>query len=92
MLRIVKRTVPLEMEGQMNRLKSENEALRRQSDALASTEGETVIRPYAVGEHLIYQGTLYRVVSPICSGGMITPGTNCRPTTLADELKNQKGE
>ena len=76
----------------MNRLKTENDLLKHQADSVASTEGERVSRPYSIGEHLIYQGTLYRVVSPICSGGMITPGTNCRPTTLADELKNLKGE
>ena len=92
MLRISKRSYPLEAEGQVNRLKTENDLLKHQADSVASTEGERVSRPYSIGEHLIYQGTLYRVVSPICSGGMITPGTNCRPTTLADELKNLKGE
>lgn len=90
MPKIIKPSVPLEYIGRLNRLKSENELLKRQAEAVASTESTKVSHPYAVGELLTYQGVLYRVALPIACGGMITPGTNCIATTLANEINKAK--
>ena len=48
--------------------------------------GARANRPYAVGEYLTIDGTLYRVALPILVGGFITPGTNVEATDIATEL------
>jgi len=48
----------------------------------------TASQAYAIGEHLTYNGYLYRVTTAIASGGTITPGTNCVQTTVGDEVAN----
>ena len=48
----------------------------------------TASRPYKVGEYLTYNGYLYRVTAAISSGGTITPNTNCKQTTVGDEVAN----
>lgn len=50
----------------------------------------TASRAYAVGEHLTYNGYLYRVTAAISSGGTITVGTNVVQTTVGDEIQGGK--
>ena len=48
----------------------------------------TSAHAYAVGDHFIYNNTLYAVTAAIAVGDTITPGTNCTATTVMDELAN----
>ena len=48
----------------------------------------TSAHAYAVGDHFIYNNTLYAVTAAIAVGDTITPGTNCTETTVMDELAN----
>ena len=48
----------------------------------------TSAHAYAVGDHFIYNNTLYVVTAAIAVGDTITPGTNCTATTVMDELAN----
>lgn len=48
--------------------------------------GTTASRAYAVGEYFCWNGLLYRVTSPIPSGGTFTPGTNCEEATVGSIL------
>ena len=48
----------------------------------------TSAHAYAVGDHFIYNNTLYAVTAAIAVGDTITPGTNCAATTVMDELAN----
>lgn len=52
-------------------------------------ESTTASRPYKVGEHLVLNWILYRVTVAIASGGTITPNTNCKQTTVGDEIANK---
>jgi hypothetical protein len=51
-------------------------------------ETSTASRPYKVGEHLILNNVLYRVTVAIAQNGTITPNTNCKQTTVGDEIAN----
>ena len=51
-------------------------------------ESTTASRPYKVGEHLILNNVLYRVTVAIAQSGTITPNTNCKQTTVGDEIAN----
>ena len=53
-------------------------------------ESTTASRPYKVGEHLILNNVLYRVTVAIAQSGTITPGTNCKQTTVGDEIANSR--
>lgn len=46
----------------------------------------TASKPYVVNEFLIYNNTLYKVISPIANGGTITPNTNVSATTVGEQL------
>lgn len=50
----------------------------------------TASRSYAVGDLLVYNYQLYKVVSQIAAGGSLTPGTNIVPDTIEDELSGIK--
>ena len=52
-------------------------------------ESTTASRPYKVGEHLVLNWILYRVTVAIAQSGTITPGTNCKQTTVGDEIANK---
>ena len=49
----------------------------------------TSAHAYAVGEHFIYNDTLYRATAAISIGDTITPDTNCVATTVAGELEGK---
>lgn len=51
-------------------------------------ETTTSAHAYAVGDHFIYNNTLYAVTAAIAVGDTITPDTNCVATTVMDELAN----
>ena len=51
----------------------------------------TASKAYAVGDLLIYNGTLYKVTSAISSGGTITIGTNVSATTVESLIKTLPG-
>ena len=54
----------------------------------ASVESsETSGHAYAVGEHFIYNDTLYVATAAISIGDTITPDTNCVAVTVAGELE-----
>ena len=48
----------------------------------------TSAHAYAVGDHFIYNNTLYAVTAAIAVGDTIAPGTNCAATTVMNELAN----
>ena len=52
-------------------------------------ESTTASRPYKVGEHLVLNWILYRVTVAIAQSGTITPNTNCKQTTVGDEIANK---
>ena len=49
----------------------------------------TSAHAYVVGDHFIYNNTLYAVTAAIAVGDTITPGTNCTATTVAGELEGK---
>ena len=50
----------------------------------------TSAHAYAVGEHFIYNDSLYRATAAIAVGDTITPGTNCAAVTVTEELEGKK--
>lgn len=48
--------------------------------------GSTASTSYSVGALIMRNGTLYKVISNIASGGTFTVGTNIQATTLADVI------
>lgn len=50
----------------------------------------TAAHSYVVGEHFIYNDTLYEATAAIDIGDTITPGTNCDAVTVAGELEGKK--
>ena len=48
----------------------------------------TASQAYKIGDYLTHNGYLYRVTSPIASGGTITIGTNVIQTSMGYELSN----
>jgi hypothetical protein len=62
------------------------------TDAVAMIEpseeaSATSAHAYAVGEHFIYNDTLYRATAAIAIGDTITPDTNCVATTVMTEVE-----
>lgn len=54
---------------------------------LATIESSTTAsQAYAVGDYLVYNGILYKVISAIDSGETLTPNTNIEATTEGAEL------
>lgn len=48
----------------------------------------TASKSYKAGDYLVLNNLLYRVTSPIASGGTITVGTNVVQTTVGNEVAN----
>ena len=64
------------------------------SGAVRSTTpyvSSTMTAPAAlsVGDYVLADNTLYRVIAPVANGGTLTPNTNVVATTEADELKRK---
>lgn len=49
----------------------------------------TASKAYSVGDYLVYDGNLYKVMTAIASGGTITPNTNVEQTTVGAEIANR---
>ena len=59
------------------------------TSTLATVEtGTTASKTYAVGDYLVYNGILYKVISAIGSGETLTPNTNIEATTTGAELSS----
>lgn len=57
------------------------------TSTLATVEStSTASQAYAVGDYLVYNGILYKVISAIDSGETLTPNTNIEATTAGAEL------
>ena len=57
------------------------------TSTLATVEStSTASQAYAVGDYLVYNGILYKVISAINSGETLTPNTNIEATTAGAEL------
>jgi hypothetical protein len=54
-------------------------------------ESATSAHAYAVGEHFIYNDTLYRATAAIAIGDTITPDTNCVATNVMTEVESGGG-
>lgn len=50
--------------------------------------GETASKAYNVGEYLVKNGTLYKVINAIAEGDALTVGTNIVMTTVGSELSS----
>lgn len=53
---------------------------------LATIEGATASKAYAVGDYLVYNGKLYKVTAAIAQGNALTIGGNIAATTVGGEL------
>ena len=61
--------------------------------SLASVENtRTASRAYNLGDLIVHQNRLYKVISPIASGGTLTIGTNIVATTMETEVLNSVSE
>ena len=89
MLKINRRTVPLALEGELNRTKAE----------LAEARGLGEARPFAakknyqVGEIIANGGRVFTATQAIARGETAVPGANCTETTMESIINEmQKGE
>lgn len=54
--------------------------------SVATFEQSPAISNHSVGEFILYEGQLYKVISAITAGQSLTPGSNIRSTSAGDEL------
>jgi len=97
MLKIVHRTVPLEMEGTINRLNSEVEEEKRKTaeyeSALAEiAETSTAKTSHEVGEYITLNGVFCEVIAGICAGEKIEFNRNVKAVNIGSVLNELKGE
>ena len=78
MLKVIKRTVPLEMEGELNRTKAE---LARAA-GLGGPVPFTAERTYQTGEAISNAGRIYIADTTIIAGETVTPGSNATETNI----------
>lgn len=69
------------------RAKSAIQTMLGISDIIASVEGATASKAYAVGDAFLHGGKLYVASASIAANDAIVPGTNCTQTTIIDLLK-----
>jgi len=50
--------------------------------------GSTASQYYVVGKYFCLNGLLYRVISPISSGGTFNPESNCEQVTVGEDLRS----
>lgn len=95
MLKITRRTVPLEMEGTVNRLNSELEAEKAKTAeyelALAGIAEETTAKAHhSVGEYLTVNNVFCEVIEPISVGEIISFGSNVKAANIGSALAELK--
>lgn len=93
MLKIKRRTFPLEKEGELNRLRAEVSLL----NGTGKVEPFTAIRAYQPGEAISYAGRIYKTNTVIVAGETVTPGDNATETSIEEIVNalnalNAKGE
>lgn len=96
MLKIVHRTVPLEMEGTINRLNSDLEEEKAKTAeyerSLAGiTEESQAKSNHEVGEYITVNGIFCEVIQPISAGETISFGTNIKAVSIGAVLSELKG-
>lgn len=69
-----------------NVISAQNTAIKALNDIATYENGTTASRNYSVGQYLIYDGYLYRVISAISSGATFSPGTNITRTNIGDNI------
>lgn len=57
----------------------------------APIESNPVSKAYSVGQYLIFNGNLYKVITNIAQGGTLVVGTNVQATTVNNELTSLGG-
>ena len=97
MLKIFKRTFPLEEEGRINRLNSEMDAEKRKSDQyekalVETTESVIATAPHAIGEYITVNGMFCEVIDAICEGETINLDRNVKAANIGSVLSELKGE
>lgn len=55
---------------------------------LAEVEGSTASKAYALGDYLVKNNLLYKVMQAINIGDSLTPGTNIEQTTVEEAIKS----
>ena len=78
MPKIIKRTVPLEMEGELNRTKAE----LAQAVGLGDPVPFTAERTYQAGEAISHAGRIYIANVAIVAGETVVPGDNVTETNI----------
>ena len=87
MLKITKRTFPLETEGQINRLSSE---MAENSRTFADIAEETIARSrHKVGDYITVSGVFCEVIAPIFVGEKIIFDRNVKEANIGSVLKGE---
>lgn len=58
-----------------------------QMGSLATIETSPATKAHAVGEYVVYNGQLYKVIAAISQGETLTPGSNIAATTVTDAMQ-----
>lgn len=89
MLKINRRTFPLETEGQINRLNSEMTEYDRAFSDIA--EGTIAQKCHAVGEYITVNGFFCEVTNGISVGEVIMIGRNVKQANIGTVLSKMNG-
>ena len=87
MLKITKRTFPLETEGQINRMNSELTQYERTFAEIA--EEPTATKCHAIGEYITVHGVFCEVIAPISVGETITFDSKVKAVSIGSVLAEQ---
>ena len=82
MLKVIKRTIPLETEGTINRLSAELAEARGEGDDMPFIVEKT----YQKGEYIVHNGRVYIANSTIVSGETAIPGFNVDETSMEEVI------
>lgn len=88
MLKLVKRTIPLETEGTINRLKADLSEATGGGEAVPFKAEKT----YAEGDVIVNAGHIFHATSVIISGETVRPGINCTETTMEEVINTLQKE
>ena len=82
MLKIIKRTIPLETEGTINRLSAELAEARGETETLPFVAEKT----YQAGEYIVHNGKVLVPNATIIAGETVKVGVNADETTLEEVI------
>lgn len=80
MLKVIKRTIPLETEGTINRLSAELAEARGETETVPFTAEKT----YHSGEYIVKNGKVFVLNTTVIAGETVTVGMNATETTLEE--------